>query len=90
MKEANFGILPAQLFVLVDVSLRARGGVEKRQPAGATSIMSHAQEQGSTARRHVVARLIAQFDVRTLDTTERAASTYPNSTSTEECPTALR
>jgi len=84
VKETNFGILLVQLFVLFEVMVRPRGDVEIGQPTGAASIVSHAQEQGSTIRRHVFARLVAVFDIRNFDTTELAASTYTNPTATEE------
>jgi hypothetical protein len=84
VQETNFGTLPVQLFVPIEIAVRAGGGVQKGQPTGAASIVSHAQEQGSAARRHVFARLVAEFDVRSLDTTELAASTHPDPTSTEE------
>jgi len=81
VKETNFGILPVQLFEPVEVSVGARVGVEKAQPTGAASIVSHAQVQGPAVRRHVFARLVA---VRDFNTAELAAITYPVLTSAEK------
>jgi 1-aminocyclopropane-1-carboxylate deaminase len=64
VKESHFGILLAQRFIPVAISVGDRGGVEKGESARAASIVSHAQEQGAAARRHVLARLVTDLDRR--------------------------
>jgi len=48
------------------------GGVHEGQATtGTTPIVTHLQEQGAAVLRHVLARLVAQFDLRRSNSTMR-------------------
>ncbi|HXC18462.1 MAG TPA: hypothetical protein VNT80_01000 [Acidimicrobiales bacterium] len=66
MKESNLGIRRAHRFVL-EVSIGGGGGVEESEPTGAAPVMAHPQKHGAPARRHELARLVADLDLRTAD-----------------------
>jgi hypothetical protein len=66
VKESNLGIRRIHRFVL-KVSIGAGRGVEEGEPAGAATVMANTQEHGAAARRHELARRVADLDLRTAD-----------------------
>jgi len=64
VEETDHGRRLAQRFIAVSIAMRARRSVEIGESAGTASVVANAQEQYAAARRHVLARLVAQFDVR--------------------------
>ena len=80
VEKAHAGILRAQCLVTIFVVVGAGRGVQEREPARTASIVSHAQVQGAAARRDVVARLVAEFDLRATDSTESSATFFGPST----------
>jgi hypothetical protein len=90
VEQSNLRVRVTQRFVSVVIDGRAGRRIQKGEPTGTTSIVAHPQIEGSATLLHVLARLIAEFDLRASDSINTPSPQFVGGATTGKQPVWVR